>query len=98
MNNDRPPACSPGIGEDGKQVFKLQWPYVCAYAGVVYSVLIFEYTIDGTITCGHAHYTTIMVNYNNIRQSKTNARKHVCMTINYDKHVPGIVIVKLIVS
>ena len=26
MNNDRPPACSPGIGEDGKQVFKLQWP------------------------------------------------------------------------
>ena len=26
MNNDRPPACSPDIGEDGKQVFKLQWP------------------------------------------------------------------------
>ena len=22
----RLPACSPGIGEDGKQVFKLQWP------------------------------------------------------------------------
>ena len=30
MNNDRPPACSPGIGEDGKQVFKLQWPNTSA--------------------------------------------------------------------
>ena len=59
---------------------------MCTYAGVVYSV--FEYTIDNTVTCSHAHYTTIMVNYNNnIDQSKTNARKHVCMTINYDKHV-----------
>jgi hypothetical protein len=27
MNNDRPPACSPSLGEDGKLIFKLQWPY-----------------------------------------------------------------------
>jgi hypothetical protein len=26
--NDCPPACSPGIGEDGKLLFKLQWPFV----------------------------------------------------------------------
>jgi hypothetical protein len=26
MNNDRPPACSSGLGEDGKLLFNLQWP------------------------------------------------------------------------
>ena len=36
MNNDRPPACSPGIGEDGKQAFKLQWPN-CQYSAAAAS-------------------------------------------------------------
>ena len=31
MNNDSPPACSPGLEEDGKQVFKLQWPKEAAH-------------------------------------------------------------------
>ena len=40
MNNDRPPVCSPGIGEDRKQVFKLQWPYSCTTKSVIVIFLV----------------------------------------------------------
>ena len=41
--NDHPPACSPGIGKDGKQVFKLQWPNHASDINVTHKCVIYYY-------------------------------------------------------
>jgi hypothetical protein len=55
-NNDHPPTCSPGIGEDGKQVFKLQWPNSGASPTLPQYLTYQHFAAKETWLCRHASY------------------------------------------